>query len=118
MTTTTDRDMMRAAINDCPSHLYTYTPEPGDTRWVFTDKVCLTLAEAYDHARLAPFTRAQIGALARGFEFVEADANARMVVTSVSATAVSYKHVGANTTRARFWMDRPEFEARYMGGAR
>ena len=45
-----DRSEMEKVINSCNDHLYTYTPKPGDRRYVFNDKTCLTLREAYEHA--------------------------------------------------------------------
>jgi hypothetical protein len=42
---------MERVINECPTHLYTYSPEAGDTRYVFSDvPYTLRLGNAYLHA--------------------------------------------------------------------
>lgn len=43
---------MRKVIDTCPEYLYTYTPEPGDVRYVFTDGTYRTLPTAYKHSIL------------------------------------------------------------------
>ena len=45
-----EKERMESVIHKCPLYLYTSVPEPGDNRYVFRDKVCLGIREAYDYA--------------------------------------------------------------------